>query len=112
MYPTVVGNLRSTIIAHIGMFHKLSCTKAVYLQLLHLTSIRHLHPGKGIGRKILYLQELVGRRKSAKTPPVLDDSAGKIRTYTGNTAKQGTVGKVYVYSFITRKFLYLNRFWS
>ena len=109
MYATVVSNLGGTVITHIGMLHQSTRTKTVYLQLLHLACICHLHPGKGIGREILYLQELASRRKSAKTPPVLDDSAGKIGPYTGNTAKQGTVGKVYVYGFITRKFLHISR---
>ena len=108
VHTTVSINLGSAVIPHIGMLHEFADTEAVYLQLLHIARVGNLHPCKGIGRKILYLQKLVGRGITTKALPVLKDTACKIGTYARDTAEQGTVGKVEVYGFIAGKFLRIN----
>ena len=75
VHTTVSVNLGSTVITHIGMLHEFADTEAVYLQLLHMARVGHLHPCKGIGREVLYLQKLVGRGITTKASPVLKDTA-------------------------------------
>ena len=75
VHTTVSVNLGSTVITHIGMLHEFADAEAVYLQLLHMARVGHLHPCKGIGRKVLYLQKLVGRGITTKAFPVLKDTA-------------------------------------